>query len=265
MSDFLTGLAARSFGTAAAIRPRLTSLFEPIRNDAARRGMPGELREEAAIPKDVELETENPRNRKTGRHRSQVFRDDDAQGPDGARTGTEPGAMSALAHSKQNNDEPLRGSVPVETAVQIGPLGPTSPSHDRDVSSSEEKSDRNPAQAPSLDIEAGAPRHSAVMAPVVSEPERNMERTPELLIAPRIVPELRLADLALSARVGSQPRERTPSVPAEPVQPEPNIQVTIGRIEVHASRETGRVSRMPAASPVMGLDEYLRGRETRRP
>jgi hypothetical protein len=265
MTDFLTGLAARSFGT-AAIRPRLTSLFEPIPNDAARRGLLAEGREEAAFSKEVELETGNPRKRKIERHRAEVVREDDAQGLAGARTASEPVAPSAVAHSRQSHVELRRASVPVETVEQIGPPGFTSPSDDRDVSSSGHKSDRNPAQALSFHIEAGAQRHSSDSAPVVSaEPEKNVERKPELLIAPSIGPELRIADLALGARAAGQPRGGTPNVPAEPAKPEPNIQVTIGRIEVHASRESARVSRMPAASPVMGLDEYLRGHEARRP
>jgi hypothetical protein len=34
---------------------------------------------------------------------------------------------------------------------------------------------------------------------------------------------------------------------------------------VHASKDSARASRMPAASPVMGLDEYLRSHDARRP
>lgn len=48
----------------------------------------------------------------------------------------------------------------------------------------------------------------------------------------------------------------------EPIQPEPTVQVTIGRIEIRASMDAAprRESRRSAASKLMSLDDYLRQR-----
>jgi hypothetical protein len=45
--------------------------------------------------------------------------------------------------------------------------------------------------------------------------------------------------------------------------PEPSIQVTIGRIEIRAEREPSFQKKPERPSPVMGLDEYLRQKNTR--
>jgi hypothetical protein len=48
----------------------------------------------------------------------------------------------------------------------------------------------------------------------------------------------------------------------EPIQPEPAVQVTIGRIEIRASMDAAprREGQRPAASKLMSLDDYLRQR-----
>lgn len=45
--------------------------------------------------------------------------------------------------------------------------------------------------------------------------------------------------------------------------PEPSIQVTIGRIEIRAEREPSGRRKPEPTSPVMGLDDYLRQKNTR--
>jgi hypothetical protein len=48
-----------------------------------------------------------------------------------------------------------------------------------------------------------------------------------------------------------------------PANPEPSIQVTIGRIEIRAEREPSVRRKPEPTSPVMGLDDYLRQKNTR--
>ena len=62
MTDFLTSLTARSFGRETAIRPRVASLFEPVRNgDAAFREAPAAEPVETAIAREVEVESDGER------------------------------------------------------------------------------------------------------------------------------------------------------------------------------------------------------------
>ena len=62
MTDFLTSLTARSFGTETAIRPRVASLFEPVRNgDVGLRDAPASQSVETAIHREVNVESDGER------------------------------------------------------------------------------------------------------------------------------------------------------------------------------------------------------------
>jgi hypothetical protein len=59
--------------------------------------------------------------------------------------------------------------------------------------------------------------------------------------------------------------EPAPPVPsAAAAQPEPTIQVTIGRIEVRATPPAQPPPKQRSAPPVMSLEEYLRQRSGER-
>ena len=63
MTDFLTSLAARSFGRETAIRPRVASLFEPVRTgETALREQHAAEPMETAIAREVAVESQGKRN-----------------------------------------------------------------------------------------------------------------------------------------------------------------------------------------------------------
>jgi hypothetical protein len=90
-----------------------------------------------------------------------------------------------------------------------------------------------------------------------------MKNAPGQLISPTLPAELRMSELALAARPARRPREEMGASATSAPTAEPTVQVTIGRIEVRASKEKSNSSRATAASPVMPLDEYLRKRAQR--
>jgi len=67
MTDFLTSLTARSFGTETAIRPRVASLFEPVRNGDAALREPAAEPIDTTIAREVEVESDGERERKRSR------------------------------------------------------------------------------------------------------------------------------------------------------------------------------------------------------
>ncbi|WP_263381634.1 hypothetical protein [Granulicella arctica] len=82
-----------------------------------------------------------------------------------------------------------------------------------------------------------APRDTASPAP----PKRAMQPAPPAPQAPRVPP-------------------RSRAVPAETTPALPNIQVTIGRIELRAPQSAPKPAVSRAAAPKLGLDDYLRQR-----
>lgn len=62
MTDFLSSVTARSFGAETAIRPRVASLFEPVRNgEPALRDAPAEDPRDADVVKKVDAAPDDPR------------------------------------------------------------------------------------------------------------------------------------------------------------------------------------------------------------
>ncbi len=117
------------------------------------------------------------------------------------------------------------------------------------------------AEAVSQDADPGGDADAESVAFVVP-PRVDEIGNRGLLIPSRLDVEI-AADLQNSMAAWSpKPRERAgyqqPASPDKTVEPERNVHVTIGRIEVRATSAAKAPAREQPRSPVMGLDEYLR-------
>lgn len=254
MSDFFTSLVERSVGTAPVIRPRLISLFEPIRGEVSVIGNElANASQEAPFHLETERDSERPRPQKGERQVAHSLPEEDEQ------------RLATIANTSRASSKlrpPVREvqespQVVVESTAQRevakSAMQPRIPREtaERAVSASTLRE-----QEPAL---AGPPK----LVPQIATPSRRevkFEDERGLMIPPKATPEMRLSDLALSARQDRRQQEKR-SLLSEASQPiEPTVQVTIGRIEVRARKESSPSQRAGAKSPVMSLDEYLRGR-----
>lgn len=279
MRDFFTGLAARSFAAETGVRPRLASIFEPARNlapapmglsvgrEAEQEGIaaPDERQRyktsrgpsaELHLPTDAlrasrELQRHNP-TRLSVEERSEDNRvklvsskrasDGQASAPDALRPapvlGPSPENISAAAA--------MRAEISIETRA----FAPPRPRADRD------------------EIEAGIQRpvdasrvsHDGRKRASVPAQEGKQENDLALARSAGAFADLaaRMRDVAsvmnaAPARRSDGGFDHRATSAAEPI-----VHVTIGRVEVRATAEAPREKRSRPASPVMGLDEYLR-------
>lgn len=304
MSDFLTSLLARSFGTAPVVRPRLTSLFEPVRGDtAALRNAFDRHDKETIAVQEEEVIAQVSANRRSQAPPRTLSRPDDAPATIPARNEiAEFPVALRVPHSLGEPEQILAPERSVEKYETNILLEPPARSNADDRSTAADSGNGEPC----LQLSKNSPV-PALNAPPVKRALTD-DSTPALLIPPRVAPamielekivrlmeesavpgataqpvrdraetkdepgqlipgklpaELRLANLAFAARPQRRQREETRGFAASAPAAEPAVQVTIGRIEVRASKEHARSSRTAAPSPVMPLDEYLRNRTQR--
>ena len=255
MSDFLTNLVSRSFGAAPVVRPRLTSLFEPVRDDAAKfRNTPEMKHGETfdAVEDEVVTEGTNPNDRKPKSRaaRSEVNEDQQAT-PMQDESPREP----VVAHSPRSARKPQQ-TIAVERTEGDGASPLVVPTR-------RNAPDRMPLTA------AIAEHAHDLVKPVLATPAllptaretRAEQNQQSLLIPPKLTPEMRIPDLAFSARSDRRSRDKEHDSLSGRAQPsEQTVNVTIGRIEVRATKENSHSTRPASPSPVMNLDEYLRNR-----
>jgi hypothetical protein len=257
MSDFFSSLVARSIGTVPVIRPRLTSLFEPIRGESSSIGDAfASVPDETPLHLETERDVESPRKQDRKRAASLSVPADDEQRK--ANMAEQPPASPALTPSDRHMGEPERivaRRVMDDEAAKPEPQRP----------SGREASDRILA-VPAVEQQETTSVRPPSVVPEIVPPVRHQATADDergLLIPPKLTPEMRLSDLALSARQ-DRPHQEERSFLAEASQPsEATVQVTIGRIEVRATKEGLPSPRSRSKSPVMSLDEYLRGRTRR--
>ncbi len=265
MTDFLTSLTARSFGRETAIRPRVASLFEPVRNgDAAFREAPAAEPVETAIAREVEVESDGERKMN---HPAPALQEDckvsDAKhSADESRVGAiipQPRGDSERRRTTVLADEPKEKEDKV-VAAKVRPRKAL-------LSQAENANESEPALR--SDSEDVAPKRVPARAPVVSPTRDELEEGHRgLLLPPKVATalttQMKNAAMALNAGLSAPKREKAGiASPALAAEPEPSVHVTIGRIEVRATSESKPVGRPRAASPVMSLEEYLHRRTQR--
>lgn len=285
MTDFLTGLTARSFGAVTAIRPRLASLFEPAHN--------GQTALEAAPPEQIvtavasEVEAASDGERQTrpvpallkdgrrndAKRASNVLDDErgEQQDPVVAAQG-----RSFSLRSDSEDDASSRTSIHAdETRQQEDPVIAVKVRPRRTLLSQAENSDvshplsfvRSDLRPP---LEESTPKRVPAEAPGASPPRDDSSEVNNrgLVLPPKVVSELiaqmKNAASGINAGSGTPAREKARSAsPALAAEPEPSVHVTIGRIEVRATSDSKPVGRPRAASPVMSLEDYLHRRTQR--
>jgi hypothetical protein len=272
MTDFFTNLVARSFGSAPTLRPRIASLFEPVRGNTV------PLTGTVSKPEESFPAMENDVN--AGAVRQKDTKEPVARVPENPIL-------------KRDNDKSVQENMPVAAqATDVLPMQPlmvhlqrhlqqplqsvmvskreSQPSNDSELTLSSLDLPALSATTVShqdvvhRELQTGRARHIArpdIVSSVETVTGRKNERS--LVVCPSIPSELRLTNLALSAKPGRGVRDdvHRPMDVAPPS--EPSIQVTIGRIEVRATKESERSTRPAASSPVMSLEEYL-GKRSRR-
>jgi len=261
MTDFLSRLVERSFGTAPAIRPRVSSLFEPVSRPAAT---------EAAKPQALVDQAE----------------EQSGSIPVESRTQSPPAAPlhengAGTGEREKVPDVPLsRGR-----AVDVKPVSDWAATRDTVL---EPKPDRRGiARDRPLGEPVAAPRHPEIAVAHVtrvpagagqrSAPGQTSQRVPDDarkandergLVVPSPAAARVAADLQqTAAALHGTARRRSDDAHAiaTPIHApsERDVHVTIGRIEVRAVTSGKAPTREHSASPVMSLDAYLQ-RQSRR-
>ena len=286
MRNFLTRLAARSFGVETGVRPRLASIFEPKRGvasphtssqverefveEGAEAGERGEIRNRrrpdplpsprrAVLDPDPQPEAESPRRRNTSPVNLAIEQNDDFQ-IERAQSKTDPDPQPALSR-----EELLAGPLRTQPAVR--------------QQENDQRSEVRPPARPAPRVQEAtntpAPSHSVGMDQEHDDgvardfkPARRVdpESQPALLQPSPAIAGLaeRMRDAASAMNSAAPTRENNrgadrAAVPAA----EPIVHVTIGRVEVRATTESPRAGKSRVPSPVMGLDEYLQRQSQR--
>jgi hypothetical protein len=293
MSNFLTNLAKRSFSSAAGIRPRLASAFEPVRVVADVFPDPDVLHSlrETVVVQDAEAETSGSSKEPGG-------------SPTAALNGSRDiGRLSSygLANPWPEDDPSAHETFAAESRPQSLPgtvqqsqlLTPVN--RNTEELSFEEKvsgSTISKSDEPRYQETLGFPsrpepkpfpmspmmekRRSASLLPTLTmSPEpKSMSRGQSKVAANPLVPDdaaLHVAlpnkfasrgfapDMGFAPKTAHAKEKSMPRLEQQRPEAEPSIHVTIGRVEVRAelaSNASRQKDRTP--SVVMGLEEYLR-------
>jgi hypothetical protein len=263
MTDFLTSLAARSFGTEAAIRPRVASLFEPVgKVDASLRGVA------AAEPVGGEIEPE-------------------IQETESARNQKRPSAAPREVHQPRDpeyseEEIPVAAKTPIQRTSMKRTMTPAGEDDERQGTAvAEEVRPRKvllPREENAKELELDRISDSRMVTPKAASArvaadfpvrdEASESDSSRLTLPPKVAAvlasQMKNADLTMNARPGVTRLETSgTSSPVLATAPEPSVHVTIGRIEVRATSEAKAAGPRRVASAVMSLDEYLRQRTQR--
>ncbi len=261
MTDFLTSLMARSLGTETTIRPRVASLFEPVRNvDAAFRETPAPEPVETAITREVELESDGERKMN---HPAPALQEErkvsDAKHP------ADESPVGAMVPQPRGDSEHRRTTVLADEtrekedgapAVKVRP-GRAPFSGKENANKSEPAPRSEPEDVTTKNVQARTPTASPIRDESFEKDLRGLLLPPK--VATALTVEMKNAALAMNAGLSAPKRERARIPPALAAELEPSVHVTIGRIELRASseRESKPAGRPRPASPVMSLEEYL--------
>jgi hypothetical protein len=299
--SFLENLVGRNLGRVSTIRPRPASMFEPVRPNVTSLRAPAEMPAGPAAVGEAESEIEaevgtTPR----GSSPKDAGRDPEPRRRRPRRISAPEDELDAagseIAQMNQDERRPasLRRTRP-KSSANAEDLGTKRNRHevsspDTEVSDSDRHELRREPDAPLPGPRAGRERGGLLnVGPANADPpkEEHEFRTqlsegnlslpsggsplraggrPAFgqLVGPVLPPGNDiLGDSARGMRSGER-RDSAFSSRQAPLQQEPVIEVTIGRIEIRAETNgaSNRKTERPA-SPVMGLDEYLRRRSNR--
>jgi hypothetical protein len=273
MADFLTHLVARSQERGPRLQRRVPSLFEPAAGDAFG---PGDI--EAAPAHDVVGESPPPAPRRAALHDAGTARD-----PGRESTAAEPAppAAAPVLH-RQRAVEPI--VIDVAHVVRRSPALPAPTARAEEVRTPDVVGTRaapqSTASRPQPGAVAGEPAARARPALERVRIERELLRetlVDQTVVAPpsrwRPAQPVVSAGAARAIVAAARTREavartagrRQPSLAAPAQEPSPpTISVTIGRVEVRASRPAGAPKRgRHESEPRLSLEDYLRRRSGR--
>ena len=295
MSGFLDSLLARSRGTAAVVRPRLTSLFEPdapradVLDGQASAEFDSEVAATVAGAGDVpEGAFASPRRAGA---LSPVAASSRASSPDPGGT-VHVGSSSLAAIPEAGNLLPARRPAPIARSAEPRALAAASGTSHRDDDAGLERPDRETTRrALAEDVTAAPDERDADpdprsgMWPLATATRQRIARASSPASgASATMADRRAArgsaDIERPAAAAVESRLVAPAVAAPALAPPPGsrvhfepvasrrrtaaadpiVEVSIGRIEVRAAVERGPGRSGRQSSAVMGLDEYLRTR-----
>jgi hypothetical protein len=274
-SDFMWRLASRATGDAAAIEPRLPSLFEKgpgdpiglVQSSVAVEDAPADL---ARSPRDV------PRASHEQKSRPDIVLQDQHKASDdvvpgflrtgfslGRKTTFEPPDTEAAVRGYRQVEAPL-GSVSFRTSTVTAAADDDLPASTR-KEGADEPSVMRPTPRPSdQKADAVSPPWASLAMPVERAIGHPVNRTD---FEPSRHGDDRNPDRREPAPFAAPPSASRwrPLVPQaelpNPATPEPVVNITIGRVEVRAAiATTPQAATQKRATAPLGLDDYLQGR-----
>jgi hypothetical protein len=292
MSDFLTNLLARNSRSAEVIRPRLPSLFEPLGLAA---GLPAMARFALLEENEISESPTRPPAARPVLTRGPSMADERPSPPRLESRAVVPPSEPDLPGPKRTS--PTRTIEPTPELVRP-PTRPAFQAFDSPPNPSRAPVPDSPALTPARDSSFLTPARYPLVVSLPTRPAGDGENRPrEATLADQPSPAAETRTSSRSDRVpfegpassrvvsADSPADQIsqlvrsilrPHVASRPEglkqdaaqsragRPEPTVQVTIGRIEVRAApQQQPSAPRERAASPVTGLDEYLRSRQRR--
>ena len=229
MSGYLTNLLARSRGTAEVMRPRIASMFEPVQPEApvtpeAQPKHTAQEREEDAPEMETRIVTlEAPQHKPLDHERPEA-----------------PAEIEQRVERKE--EETSQDPLPTTVRAQVQAAAPAP--HARPVASTP--------------LQPTKPERKANLLPTAPPAREEVRVVKEAAGAPPRYPTAR-------EQAPLTPPPRRPRFePMPPVQKavssEPEVHVTIGRLEVRAVNESASRKKERPASTVMSLADYLKSR-----
>ncbi len=264
MNGFVANLLSRSRGTADVVRPRLASLFEPgkLRASPMEWQLSSELDgEEApsidgpATPPPARQELTPARSFPALRDQRAIVVPPDVPGRVGALDPQEASAIPAPA--RERTALPVNGTGVVARERSDRFAGPASALGLSEHSPGGIRRQQDGVSSPRRRTSAQSPDSAGLGALVERDPGRfdTFHRAPS---HPLAAPATEAAHPTLVP--APTPRFRFEPPAFRPRAIDPIVEVSIGRIEVRAVVERSTERKASTASPVMGLDEYLKAR-----
>ena len=257
MSDFLSKLIMRSREPAEAIKPRLSSRYEgPVVSDAPAAHAIQEGPDESFTSDEIRL----ARSMRTiSPARAEFVSHDDSpptvQSPRSPKADT-PRTTGIRDFDTRQSEKQAPVALPVAPQIIKLPF----------VATDREQNEHTPQKSPEPDSGRSAPKthvqEQAATRDSVPSPQPRTQtaeppetRRPRIEVSPNIIAQPQIAPYA-------EPKALPIQQAAAVTEPQPVINVTIGRVEVRATTSQPRVRQSGRAqSPVMSLDEYLRQRK----